>query len=45
MDLRMVVEHRQPGITSGGDFATAAVPTLPEAPDRFSITTVVLRRC
>jgi|GEM_PF-1668924 len=29
-------------LPSGGDFATQAVPTLPEAPARFSMITVVL---
>jgi hypothetical protein len=32
-------------LPSGGDFATAAVPTLPEAPDRFSMMMVVPSRC
>jgi hypothetical protein len=30
---------------SGGDFATAAVPTLPDAPARFSMITVAPSRC
>ena len=30
---------------SGGDFATAAVPTLPDAPARFSMITFVPSRC
>src|SRR5580704_2355160 len=32
-------------VPSGGDFATAAVPVLPEAPVRFSTTTVTPSRC
>jgi hypothetical protein len=35
------IEHHQPGIA----FATAAVPVLPEAPVRFSTTTVTPSRC
>jgi hypothetical protein len=30
---------------SAGDFATEAVPTLPEAPERFSMMTVTPSRC
>jgi hypothetical protein len=32
-------------LPSGGDLATAAVPTLPEAPGRFSIMMVAPSRC
>jgi hypothetical protein len=32
-------------LPSGGDFATCAVPMLPEAPGLFSMMMVVLSRC
>src|SRR5580704_1698297 len=32
-------------LPSGGAFATTALPVLPDAPVRFSITTVAPRRC
>ena len=32
-------------LPSGGDFATIAVPVEPDAPDRFSTTTLTPSRC
>ena len=38
----MGVEHDSQLLPSGGDFATSAAPTLPEAPGLFSMMMVVL---
>src|SRR5919198_6315207 len=40
--LSKTISHVLP---SGGDLATAAVPTLPEAPARFSMMMVAPSRC
>jgi hypothetical protein len=39
----MSVEHEYP--IAGGDFATCAVPMLPEAPGLFSMTMMLPSRC